>query len=153
MVPKAVRGVDEKMVSDPLLQTQPSAKPRTHTLIYDGQCRLCVTAKQGIERLGGDNEVRFVPYQSDEARAHLGHDYQPGRPDAAFLVEADGKIHRGLDAFLPLLPGLPGGRILLAMLRLPVLRPLAYGIYRLIARYRYQLFGTAPKTAKDQQSS
>jgi predicted DCC family thiol-disulfide oxidoreductase YuxK len=133
------------MLSDPLPQKQSSAQP-TKTLIYDGECRLCVTAKEGIQRLGGDENVRFVPYQSDEALAHLGKEHKPGRPDAAFLVEPDGHIRRGLDAFLPLLPGLPGGRILLSLLRIPVLRPLAYLMYRLIARYRYAWFGSVKCT-------
>jgi predicted DCC family thiol-disulfide oxidoreductase YuxK len=109
-------------------------------------------AKEGIERLGTDSDVQFVPYQSEEAVAKLGSEHLPGRPDVAFLVEPDGRIRRGLDAFLPLLPGLPGGRILLFMLRVPFLRPLAYYIYRLIARYRYQLFGAVPKTTKDHRS-
>ena len=147
MVSEAIWNVDcrAKMVSDPLLQEQSSAQP-TKTLIYDGECRLCVTAKAGIERLGGDQNVRFVPYQSDEALAHLGKEHKPGRPDAAFLVELDGRIRRGLDAFLPLLPGLPGGRFLLSLLRIPLLRPLAYLIYRIIARYRYAWFGSVKNT-------
>jgi len=110
-------------------------------IIYDGQCRLCVTAKGGIERLGGTQDIRWVPYHSEEAARCLGSSYQPGRPDAAFLVEADGKITKGLDAFVPLLPGLRGGWLLLALWRVPILRPIAYLLYRLIARYRYRLFG------------
>lgn len=144
MVSKAIWRVG--LVSDPLLQKQTSA-PCTSTLIYDGECRLCVTAKEGIERLGGDQQVRFVPYQSDEALNHLGADYKAGRPDAAFLVDPDGTIRRGLDAFLPLLPGLPGGRLLLGLLRIPVLRPLALLIYRLIARYRYAWFGAVKRSS------
>ena len=120
-------------------------KQSEQTLIYDGECRLCVTAKEGIERLGRDPKVRFVPYQSKEAASRLGADYKSGRPDVAFLVEPNGRIRRGLDAFLPLLPGLRGGRVLVAMLDVPLLRPLAYLIYRLIARYRYQLFGAVRK--------
>ena len=89
-------------------------------LIYDGECRLCVTAKAGLERLGGVTEVRFIPYQSEEAASRLGSTYKPGRPDAAFLVGPDGQIRRGLDAFLPLLPGLPGGRIVKGMMRMPL---------------------------------
>jgi len=112
-------------------------------LIYDSQCRLCVTAKNGIERLGGHQDTRWVPYQSEDAVRCLGKDYQPGRPDAAFLVEADGTITKGLDAFVPLLPGLRGGWLLLALWRIPPLRPVAYLLYRVIARYRYSWFGAA----------
>ena len=110
-------------------------------LIYDEQCRLCVTAKEGIERLGTSEDVRFVPYQSQEAASRLEGLYQPGRPEAAFLVEGDGTITKGLDAFVPLLPGLRGGRLLVKLWRVPPLRPLAYLLYRLIARYRYKWFG------------
>lgn len=119
-------------------QTQPGEE---RILIYDGQCRLCVTAKEGLERVGGNGGVRFVPYQSEEAACRLGRDYRPGRPDVAFLVEENGTVRRGLDAFLPLLPGLRGGRVLLAFMRVPLLRPLAHLAYRLVARYRYKWFG------------
>lgn len=117
-------------------------------LIYDAQCRLCVTAKEGMEQLGEDLDVRWVPYQSDEAVRRLGAEYRAGRPGVAFLVERDGTIKKGLDAFLPLLPGLCGGRILQALIRIPLLRPLAYLIYRVIARYRYRLFGSVDCACK-----
>jgi predicted DCC family thiol-disulfide oxidoreductase YuxK len=110
-------------------------------LIYDGQCRLCVTAKETLERRADGGDIRFVPYQSEEAAHCLGSGYKSDRPDAAFLVEADGTIKKGLDAFVPLLPGLRGGWILLALWRVPWLRPLAHALYRVVARYRYQWFG------------
>jgi predicted DCC family thiol-disulfide oxidoreductase YuxK len=122
-------------------------------LIYDGECRLCLTAKEGLERLartradqrmGDVPDVRFIPYQTEEAAVRLGSEYRPGRPEVAFFVDRHGLVSRGLDAFLPLLPGLPGGRILLSMMRLPLLRPLGYVLYRLVARYRYRLFGQVP---------
>src|SRR2546428_12638237 len=115
------------------------------TLIYDGQCRLCVTAKEGLERLGPvpqQSDIRFVQYQREEAASRLGSEYNPGRPDVAFLVEPDGTISRGLAAFLPLVPGLPGGRVLHAVLRVPLIRALAYFAYRLVPRYRYRWFGS-----------
>lgn len=120
------------------------------TLIYDGACRLCVTAKAGLERMGAAQTVRFIPYQSEEAACRLGAAYKPGRPDVAFLVEQDGRISRGLDAFLPLLPGLRGGRFCLALLKVPLARPVALLVYRVVARYRYQLFG--PVSSKDTPS-
>jgi predicted DCC family thiol-disulfide oxidoreductase YuxK len=111
-------------------------------LIYDGRCRMCVTAKSGIERLTGEQrELRMIPYQSEEAKRLLGVQYHGGRPEAAFLVKSDGTIASGLDAFLPLLPGLKGGRWLAKLFAIPLVKPLAHRIYRLVARYRYRLFG------------
>lgn len=123
------------------VQDQRQKTESERILIYDAHCRLCATAKEGVERLGREADVRWLPYQSDEATDRLGADYRPGRPDVAFLVDRDGTIKKGLDAFLPLLPGLRGGNILQTLLRIPLMRPLAYVIYRLIARYRYRWFG------------
>jgi predicted DCC family thiol-disulfide oxidoreductase YuxK len=102
-------------------------------------------AKEGIERAaadGGMAHVRFLPYQSEEAARRLGKEYVPGRPEVAFLVAQDGRIQKGLEAFLPLLPGLKGGRVLHRLLSVSCLKPLAHLLYRIIARYRYQLFGS-----------
>ncbi len=110
-------------------------------LIYDDQCRLCVVAKEGLERRGQEQDVRFVPYQSEEAAGLLGAEHKPGRPDVAFLVDHDGAIKRGLDAFLPLALGLRGGRVLHAILKAPLIRPFAMLAYRLVARNRYKWFG------------
>ena len=117
------------------------------TLVYDGQCRLCVTAKQTLEKLEskeGSPQVRMIPYQSEEAQRLLGEHYLPGRPDFAFLVENNGELTRGVDAFLPLLPGLKGGRSIAALFRIPFVKPLAYLLYPLVARWRYRLFGEVP---------
>jgi predicted DCC family thiol-disulfide oxidoreductase YuxK len=75
-------------------------------LVYDGECRLCVTAKKGLERLETHADaaaIRMVAYQSEEAKQALGKGYRPGRPDVAFLVGPKGEIASGLDAFLILL--------------------------------------------------
>jgi len=116
-------------------------------LIYDGQCRLCVAAKKGLERLGPHADAtpaRMVPYQSEEAKKALGESYRPGRPNVAFLVRPNGEIASGLDAFLALLPGIKGGRGLSALLSLPLVKPFGYLLYRFIARYRYFIFGRVP---------
>ena len=119
----------------------------TCLLVYDGQCRLCVTAKKGLERLETHADavpVRMIPYQSEEARQALGKSYRPGRPNAAFLVHPNGEVARGLDAFLALLPGLKGGRALTAFLRFPLVKPFGYLLYWFVARYRYAVFGQVP---------
>ena len=118
--------------------------PQVCLLIYDGQCRLCVTAKKGLERLemkADATQIRMVPYQSEEARQVLGEGYRPGRPDVAFLIRSNGEIASGLDAFLALLPGLKGGRILSGLFSIPLVKPIGYLLYWCVARCRYAVFG------------
>ena len=120
---------------------------QTYLLVYDGQCRLCVTAKKGLERLephADATPIRMVPYQSEEAKQALGESYRPGRPNVAFLVRPNGEIDRGLDAFLALLPGLKGGRGLSVLLSLSLVKPFGYLLYWVVARYRYAIFGRVP---------
>ncbi|MBI4001084.1 MAG: DUF393 domain-containing protein [Nitrospira defluvii] len=104
-------------------------------------------SKEGIERLSPPDQsasVRYIPYQSLEAEQVLGPEYRPGRPDVAYLVGSDGQIRRGLDAILPLLPSLPGGRFLKAFVTVPAFRPIASRLYRFVARNRYRWFGAVP---------
>lgn len=125
----------------------PESKSQVCLLVYDGQCRFCVAAKAGLERLTTHAEaapVRMVPYQSEEAKEALGESYRPGRPNVAFLVRPHGEISRGLDAFLALLPGLKGGRALAVLLSFPLVKPFGYLLYWFVARYRYSLFGKVP---------
>ena len=125
-------------------------------LVYDGQCRLCVTAKEGLERLGTHADaspIRMIPYQSEEAKQALGESYRSGRPNAAFLVRPNGEIARGLDAFLALLPGLKGGRALSVLLSLPLVKPVGYLLYWFVARYRYAVFGKVPLAGASESPS
>jgi predicted DCC family thiol-disulfide oxidoreductase YuxK len=123
----------------------PSDKaPQACLLVYDGECRLCVTAKKGLERLETQVDaapIKMVPYQSEEAKQALGAVYRPGRPGVAFLIRSDGEIASGLDAFLALLPGLKGGRILSGLFSIPLVKPIGYLLYWCVARCRYAVFG------------
>ena len=77
---------------------------QTCLLVYDGQCRLCVTAKKGLERLGTHADttpIRMVPYQSEEAKQALGESYRPGRPNVAFRSVLTGRLPVGSMPFWP----------------------------------------------------
>ncbi len=80
----------------------PNSKLQACLLIYDGQCRLCVTAKKGLERLETHTDtapIRMAPYQSEEAKQALGEGYQPARPNVAFLVRPNGRLPGGVMPF------------------------------------------------------
>ena len=122
----------------------PEKKDRPPVLIYDGECRLCVSTKAWLERSGpgtSGSGIRFIPYQSEEAKQRLGQQYRPGHPEMAFLVEPSGDVREGLEAFLPLAPDVPGGRAFLKLMRLPLGATIAKWAYRVVARHRYRLFG------------
>ncbi|MGC4099329.1 MAG: DUF393 domain-containing protein [Nitrospira sp.] len=115
-------------------------------LVYDGECRLCVSTKQKLEKLGigqAESDIRFLAYQSESAKRILGANYRSDRPDAAFLVRPSGEVLQGLQAFLPVISSLPGGRLLQWWLRLPAIKGLAEWSYCMVARYRYRWFGEA----------
>lgn len=127
-------------------QTAGQSSTQACLLVYDAECRLCVSTKQKLEQLGigqAKSDVRFLAYQSEAAKQLLGLSYRSGRPDVAFLIRPSGEVFQGLDAFLPLVPNLPGGKLLLWWLRfLPVKRLAEWG-YRMTARHRYRWFGEA----------
>lgn len=120
-------------------------------LIYDGECRLCVSTKQKLEKLGigqAESDVRFLAYQSEAAKRLLGSNYRSGRPDVAFLIQPSGEVFQGLEAFLPLIPNMPGRKLLLWWLRFPSAKRLAELGYRVVARHRYLWFGEAKLSSR-----
>lgn len=86
----------------------------------------------------------MIPYESREAAMALGEQYQPGPPSMAYLVSSAGAVSQGLDAFLPLVRGLPGGRVIQWVLRWSLAKALADRAYGWVARHRYRLFGAMP---------
>jgi len=134
-------------------QQGPSLSKQDCVLIYDGECRLCVATKEWVEQVGGGavgEEVRFLPYQSEEAMKALGDVYRPGRPDMAFLIHSSGKVLQGLEAFQVVASHLPGRKLWLWGLRFPPTKRLAEWAYRNIARHRYRWFGSV-KTTRPQR--
>ncbi len=122
-------------------------------LIYDGECRLCVSTKQKLEELGigqAESDVRFLAYQSEAAKSLLGSNYRSGRPDVAFLIQPSGEVFQGLEAFLPLIPNMPGGKLLSRWLRFPSAKRLAEWGYRVVAHHRYRWCGKiTPSSRQD----
>lgn len=120
-------------------------KLRSGCLVYDSHCRLCVSVKQTLEPRAP--HIQFVPYESQKAAESLGKSYQTGqRPPMAYWVDEQGSVVGGLEAFLPFLHNLAGGKIFIFFWRFRSCRRIMMALYEFVAKNRYRWFGTTEKS-------
>lgn len=112
-------------------------------LIFDGDCAFCRGQVSRLERIIG-NAIDYAPWQAVAARFPQ---ISPEQFNAAMhFVAADGQITRGAAALVAALRYAPGRRWRLPGViyhRLPGAAGLAEWLYRLIARHRHRLGGSA----------
>ncbi|WP_123041269.1 thiol-disulfide oxidoreductase DCC family protein [Cohnella candidum] len=125
-----------------------SEKPQLMRLIvvYDGECNLCLATVDKLRKMPVRAELTFVPLQklvSGETKPWPGIDDVPLSALSAQLHVTDeaGKRYSGVDGVLKLLSLIPSMSGLAAIGRLPGFHGISRLLYRLVARYRYRLFG------------
>ena len=91
-----------------------------------------------VRRRDRANRFRFVPFQDDEALRPTGVTRDEASHDM-YLVTGDGVRWSGGQAVARVIERLPRGRVVGRMLRLPVLRQLLGGGYRLVATNRHSV--------------
>lgn len=116
---------------------------QTNTLIYDAECRLCVSTKEILKRLDSRRRLRFLPFQDPEAFSLVPDLPKIGRLNAMRVIDQEGRVSIGIDALRAILHLLPGGFIFASLFRLPGVYFVAENIYCWIARNRYRLLGAA----------
>ena len=120
-------------------------KTRSGCLIYDSRCRLCVAVKRTLEQRSA--HIQFIPYESRKAAESLGQRYQTDhRPPMAYWVDEQGSVVGGLEAFLPFLHDLAGGKIFMFFWRFRLCRQIMMALYEFVAKNRYRWFGTTEKS-------
>lgn len=125
-----------------------NGKPQLPRLnvVYDGECNLCLATVDKLRSIPVQAELVFVPLQkvaSGEVQPWPGIDGVPVSDLSAQLHVTDesGRRFSGADGVLKLMSHIPSLAWLAAVGRLPGCRSIANGMYRLVARYRYRLFG------------
>ncbi|GAA3022596.1 DUF393 domain-containing protein [Streptosporangium longisporum] len=113
-------------------------------LVFDGDCGFCTTSVGLAERLVGIR-ARVVPWQRADLPA-LGVTRE--RAEYELLWVEDGRVRGGAQAVAGLLiaAGLPWSPLGF-LLRLPPVRWVAHGLYRLVAANRHRLPGGTPACA------
>ncbi len=108
-------------------------------LLYDGNCGFC---NQWVGRLRRWDRRGAIDYLPAQLRAEVQG--LPSIPDEALdramhVVLPDGRTYQGARALPALLPLLPGGVLLAAILRIPGVQSLADRVYTWIAARRHRL--------------
>ncbi|WP_433324015.1 thiol-disulfide oxidoreductase DCC family protein [Spirillospora sp. CA-294931] len=108
-------------------------------LVYDGDCGFCTSSVRFLERRV-PTEARVVPFQFADLDA-LGTTAERAEYEVLW-VDRKGRVFGGAQAVSRLLTGAGGlWRLLGAVIRVPPVRWVAQGVYRLIARNRHRMPG------------
>ncbi|WP_448564940.1 thiol-disulfide oxidoreductase DCC family protein [Trichothermofontia sp.] len=120
----------------------------TYSVIYDGDCHLCVTLVQVLERLDRGQQFRFAPMQDQTACDRLG--VTPADCELGMvMVQDDDPSQRwqGSAAAEEIGRRLPGGEAIVSAYRsLPGLQQAGDRLYEQVRDRRYQLFGRRDRT-------
>lgn len=111
-------------------------------VVMDDRCGLCARTARRIARADRKDRVRIVPLRSELGHALMRHvDLDPDDPQSWLLIR-EGRAYGGLTAALMLFPSLS---VFYKPLLMFWILPTGWreALYRVIARRRYQWFGSA----------
>lgn len=115
-------------------------------LFYDGTCALCHGAVRFVLARDRDGSAfRFAPLDSDAFRRAAPPALRAELPDSLVVETADGLLLTRSDAVIRVLGRLGPPWRLLGRLARMVPRALRDGVYDLVARVRYRVFGREPE--------
>lgn len=115
-------------------------------LFYDGECGLCNAAVRLLLRIDRHGRLRFAPLQGPTAQAYLKAKGLPTDDFDSMIFVKDWARRDELppqfrtNAALSAIHTIGGGWRILGALRI-IPRPLRDTFYRLVARFRYRIFG------------
>ncbi|PCJ57887.1 MAG: hypothetical protein COA73_10330 [Candidatus Hydrogenedentota bacterium] len=111
----------------------------TATLIYDGECPLCLRARDWILPRALPGALTLLACQSEERRAQFDFVAEHDCLQAMQLVLPDGTVYAGDRALPYVLQRLRGWQWLAHLFRVPGVSLVAPIAYRFIARHRHAL--------------
>ncbi len=111
----------------------------SHTLVYDGQCRLCQRAVATVRSLDPPGRIEIIASQVPGVRARFPAIPPTAFDDAMHLIRPDGATWSGALAVEELLRVLPRTRWFAPVFYIPLVREIADAVYRWVARNRHSL--------------
>ncbi len=115
--------------------------PPRDAILYDGDCKFCRAGADWVRAHDRMGRFDLLPYQGEEVAARFPALDPADISREMHLVTADGRTLRGVDAAAHVFRGLPGCGWLGTVLGSRALGPLAWPVYRWVARRRRNLPG------------
>jgi Uncharacterized protein conserved in bacteria len=110
------------------------------TVIYDGDCGVCVNLAGMLHKWDSDEELEITPSEAPGVKERFPWIPEKAYSEALQVVRiTDGKTTQGAAAIEDLLNALPKGRLISWLFKIPLVRPLAERFYRWFASNRYRM--------------
>jgi predicted DCC family thiol-disulfide oxidoreductase YuxK len=106
------------------------------TLIYDGECQLCLRSVAWLRARDRGDQIEFLPLQAESVAREFPEIPRSEMEEAMQLLGPSGRRWSGAAAVERVIGLLPSTRGLQPIFALPGARPLAAWIYRWVARNR-----------------
>jgi predicted DCC family thiol-disulfide oxidoreductase YuxK len=127
------------------MQSKMAISPVQHTVIYDGNCNLCVTLVQLLEKLDQGHLFLYLPMRDVEGLAQFGITAEDCEMGMILLKE--NQRWQGSQAAEEIARLLPMGAVFIQAYRaLPGMKPVGDGVYAQVRDNRYTLFGKRSTT-------
>lgn len=113
----------------------------THTMVYDGHCRVCTRMAHAVERWDRGKRLEVLPSQTPGLAERFPWIPAPAYQESLQVVGPGGpeETWQGAAAVEAVIGLLPRGRWISWIFGVPLVRPLAERCYRVFARNRYRL--------------
>ena len=108
------------------------------TLFYDSQCPLCLAEMRQLHKHDLAGELAFVDLHDADIKQQIAGIDRQRAMQVLHARRADGAVIKGLDVTRAAW-SIVGKHRWLAILRWPLVRPLADAAYRVFARHRYRI--------------
>ena len=116
------------------------------TVLYDGNCRLCMATVERLRGIGSRASLRFISLQELDGRdapamPAIGDIPQERLMERMHAIDGEGRVYAGSDAVVRILRTVPYFGFAGWLYRLPGMSRLGDAVYRYVARRRYDWFG------------
>ncbi len=117
------------------------------TVLFDGACPFCTRSALAVQRVFGGQRVILRDFQREGALEPYPFLRRDALMKKMHVVMPDGSVFAGAEAFARIVTQLSVIGWLGWLYYLPGVRQAADGVYGLVAKYRYRVFGRTEKCA------